>query len=78
MNTIKDFLDKAKKAREARKIVKPDPNMVQVTHSVHAMASYSPKTRELIRRYSRKNYGELPAESSLGPLPPLLPTPPTK
>jgi hypothetical protein len=56
-------------APKPTKPAKLDPDMAKVAHYVHAMTLATPTEREIVRRYSRKEWGELPAEATLGVLP---------
>jgi len=70
MNYIQKVMDRAKQ-KVAPKPPKPDPDMAQVAHFVHAMTLATPAVRQMVRRYSRKLWGEIPPESSLPALPTL-------
>lgn len=55
---------------------KVDPDLKKLVHYVHSALTLTPTELVLLRRYIRKEAGELAPESTFGPLP--LLTPPTK
>jgi hypothetical protein len=59
----------------ADKAPKADPDLNAAAHGVHWLATLSPTTLQVLRRYTRHIYGELAPESSFSPLP-VLPTVP--
>ena len=69
MNFIQTLVEKAREQKKEPEPVKPDLNLVFVAHCVHAMAMATPSERQLVRRFSQKNWGDLPPEETLDPLP---------